>query len=111
MCSDQKLELKQEYEWHECGDKDTTDNMLVITAFWDSKYIGFGEFILKHNRLLPNNIEIDPKFQRRGIATAIYVLAERTTGLTTRPHNQQTEAGRAFWAQKRRPFGYGCSAE
>lgn len=101
----QDLSLKTEFEWHECGDKNTNDNMLVIIAFLKEKYIGYGEFIIQNNRLLPNNIEITAEFRRKGIATRIYVKAEEITGLIIKQPNIQSHDGRLFWAQTSRPLG------
>ena len=63
------------------------------------------EFIVKDGRLLPNNVEVKPEFRRQGLATSMYVFAEEETGMTTHPHNIQSEEGRALWAQPNRPFG------
>ncbi len=54
------------------------------------------------------NVEVEWGHRRRGLATTIYVLAERVTGRTMEnalDGIDQTEDGRALWHQPERPFG------
>src|ERR1035437_4615004 len=43
--------------------------------------------------------------RRKGLATAAYVKTERFTGRPVAPSTVQLTRGKAFWAQKDRPFG------
>lgn len=101
------LELIASHDWHECGDEvDEGDwNMLVVYAKLEGKQVGWAEFIIKDGYLLPNNVEVNPEFRRKGIASAMYVFAEQETGLKARPHNIQSPEGHALWNQKDRKFG------
>jgi ribosomal protein S18 acetylase RimI-like enzyme len=54
------------------------------------------------------NVEVARAHQRRGIATAMYVLAElifQKTLLRYWTADQHSSAADAFWAQPNRPFG------
>jgi GNAT superfamily N-acetyltransferase len=55
------------------------------------------------------NVLVQPPYQRRGIATALYVLAESLFGKTLSnslwDESDQSKAARALWAQPNRPFG------
>lgn len=51
-------------------------------------------------------VEVEPAHQRKGLATAMYQLMERKTGLKAAPDLEaQTKPGEALWRQKKRPFG------
>jgi len=103
------LTLTHAYDWHECGDpvpdEDGEWNMLCVFATIGGMRVGHSEFILRGGRLLPNNVEVVPEARRHGIATAMYVFAEKHTGLVCVPHSIQSADGAAFWAQRTRPFG------
>jgi GNAT superfamily N-acetyltransferase len=104
--------LTTAYEWHEYGDEVDMEeegawNLLVVIAHQGEEYAGNAEFILRNGGLLANNVSVIKKFQRQGLATAMYAYAEKRTGLTTHPHNIQTTEGRALWAQPDRKFGAG----
>ena len=59
------------YEWDEEGER-----QLVALKGWD--------------------VDVSPDFRRRGLATAMYALAERAFDLPIIPGDFQTPAGRAF---------------
>lgn len=95
-------------DWHEKGEEveDGEYNVTLITISKNSRHVGYAEFIHQDgDRLLPNNVEVDEKDQRQGLATAMYVQAEYETERTIKPHNIQSPEGRALWGQPDRPFG------
>jgi hypothetical protein len=47
--------------------------------------------------------DVQPEHRRRGLASAIYVCAEKITGCTLIPGANQTEDGKAFWDRLHRP--------
>jgi ribosomal protein S18 acetylase RimI-like enzyme len=55
------------------------------------------------------NVRVEPADQRRGIATAMYLFAEKVFGKSIRNHwagdSAQTAAAKALWANPSRPFG------
>lgn len=58
--------------------------------------------------LIPQNVRVEAGFQRKGIATAIYVLAEKIIGKPLTgfwDEGEQTPDSRGLWAQPGRPFG------
>jgi ribosomal protein S18 acetylase RimI-like enzyme len=57
------------------------------------------------------HVNVDPKYQRQGIANAVYVFAEKALNRTlwdfwgSFPDTPQSKSGRALWAQPNQPFG------
>lgn len=54
---------------------------------------------------LEGAVEVAPDHRRRGLATAMYSWAERLSGKKFRPASSNTDAAKALWHQKHRPFG------
>lgn len=56
------------------------------------------------------NVRVDPKYQRQGVATAIFVFAEKVLGKSLHDFwgddSKQTPEAKALWAQPKRPFGH-----
>jgi GGDEF domain-containing protein len=50
-------------------------------------------------------VEVSPTHRRKGVATGLYVAAERELGVTLKPEISHTAAAAALWAQPNRPFG------
>ncbi len=101
-------ELSPEWGWHECGDEadvEGVDNELTIRAKVNGVYAGYVSFVVRNKRLEACNLEVNPEFRRKGLATRMYVEAEEIAGLKCVPHSSQSPEGRAFWNQKDRPFG------
>jgi GNAT superfamily N-acetyltransferase len=63
--------------------------------------IGSVQFALKDGALYPRKVSVLPEFQRKGIATRMYQMAEEATGLKAGPALKQTDQGRAFSAKYR----------
>jgi hypothetical protein len=51
------------------------------------------------------SLDITATYRRQGLATAMYVYAERETGYTVIPSTEQTPEGKKLWSQPDRPFG------
>lgn len=54
---------------------------------------------------ISGSVQVHPQHRRKGIATAMYVLAEKVSGKRFVPDTYQTPSGRALWDQPNRPFG------
>jgi ADP-ribosyltransferase exoenzyme len=63
--------------------------------------IGSVQFAIKDGALYPRKVSVLPEFHRKGLATRMYQLAERETGLKVIPALAQTKEGRAFSAAYR----------
>ena len=61
------------------------------------------------NLLMCNDVFIDPAHRRRGLATALYLEAERISGKVLHPYTEQYPDGRKMWLNPRRPFGRGVA--
>jgi 8-oxo-dGTP pyrophosphatase MutT (NUDIX family)/ribosomal protein S18 acetylase RimI-like enzyme len=61
--------------------------------------------------IYPREVGVSKNHRRKGIATAMYQMAEKVSGKRLRPEDlrggQQTAAARYLWSQRRRPFGRG----
>jgi 8-oxo-dGTP pyrophosphatase MutT (NUDIX family)/GNAT superfamily N-acetyltransferase len=55
--------------------------------------------------MMVSDVAVHPDHQRRGIATAMYRLAEEHGGDVLHPYPEQYDDGKALWAQPNRPFG------
>jgi hypothetical protein len=110
-----KFKFKIQHDWHEYGDEveEGDWNMAIVHAFdttqegktEDGKWAGSVDFAIRDGHLESSNTEVDPEFQRQGLATAMYVFAENEIGMKAVPHRDQSPAGQALWRQKDRPFG------
>jgi 2'-5' RNA ligase/GNAT superfamily N-acetyltransferase len=100
------LTFEKFYDWHELGDPELDQNQLYVLAYLDGKHVGSANFILKSDYLYPNDVQVEPEYRRKGIASAMYIFAEEETELKLRPHSIQTPEGQALWHQNRdRKFG------
>ena len=55
-------------------------------------------------------VQVDPKYRRRGVATAMYVWAEEIARDKLTPDSPHTPYAEALWNQPNRPFGRTASA-
>lgn len=90
------------------------DTMLVVFASrGEVEGCGIAHFHWEHREgggpaFCCFDVQVDPPHQRQGLATTMYVLAERVTGLkleNTRGGGDQTDDGYALWHQRGRQFG------
>jgi len=115
------FQFKVEYSWHEYGDEveDGDWNAITVVAFdttqkgktEDGKYAGSVDFVIRDGHLESANTEVYPEYQRKGLATAMYVYAENEVGMKAVPNRDRTDAGYALWRQKDRPFGMSWAAK
>lgn len=90
---------------------------LVIGAFDGSRQVGMLRvYDLGRGKITASDVEVDSEYRRKGIATAMYVFAEKHTGSKMIPADQAAGPGfdpedtfsddaKAFWNQSNRPFG------
>ncbi len=62
---------------------------------------------LRHGRLHVDSVHVNPPYRRQGLATAMYVWAEKLTGRKFAPSQKQSHYAVALWSQPSRPFGMG----
>jgi hypothetical protein len=74
---------------------------LMLRARSGGREMGHAYFVKDGRTLLPQDLEIDPRYQGQGIARVLYDYA-KSLGYEIRRSNQQTDAGKAFW-QRNRP--------
>jgi hypothetical protein len=74
---------------------------LMLRAQSGGREMGHAYFVKDGRTLLPQDLEIDPRYQGQGIARVLYDYA-KSLGYEIRRSNQQTDAGKAFW-QRNRP--------
>jgi GNAT superfamily N-acetyltransferase len=58
--------------------------------------VGNAEFRLRDGELYPHNVQVQPNFQRQGLATRMYEKAEALTGKKIVPSRTQTPEGKAL---------------
>jgi 8-oxo-dGTP pyrophosphatase MutT (NUDIX family)/GNAT superfamily N-acetyltransferase len=56
-------------------------------------------------KMMVSDVEVDEEHQRQGLATQMYVLAEKLAGKKLHPYPEQYDDGKALWSQPNRPFG------
>jgi len=74
---------------------------LMVRAMAGGKEMGHAYFVKDGKTLLPQDLEIDPRYQGQGIARVLYDYT-KSLGYQIRRSNQQTDAGKAFW-QRHKP--------
>jgi GNAT superfamily N-acetyltransferase len=74
---------------------------LMVRAMAGGREMGHAYFVKDGQTLLPQDLEIDPRYQGQGIARVLYDYA-KSLGYDIRRSNQQTDAGKAFW-QRHKP--------
>jgi GNAT superfamily N-acetyltransferase len=84
---------------------------LKVKAVDGDKLIGAADFTDDGDTIHCQNVLVEPRYRRQGIANAMYVLAEKAFGKLLTDFwagwksEQQTAAAKAMWAQPNRPFG------
>lgn len=56
-------------------------------------------------KMMVSNVLVEPAHRRRGVASAMYQLAEKLSGKKLHPYPEQKAPGKKLWAQPERPFG------
>lgn len=58
---------------------------------------GWFSFDCLPDRIIPDNADVSPDHQRRGIASSVYRFVERLTGVELVPSSVQTDAAARLW--------------
>ena len=74
---------------------------ITVRAMTGRRQMGYAYFVKDGKDLLPQDLEIDPRYQGQGIARVLYDFL-KNQGYSIRRSGQQTAAGTGFW-QKHRP--------
>jgi len=74
---------------------------ITVRAMTGRRQMGYAYFVKDGKDLLPQDLEIDPRYQGQGIARVLYDFL-KSQGYSIRRSGQQTAAGTGFW-QKHRP--------
>mgnify|MGYP003325325329 FL=1 len=79
--------------------KDVLDGRTIFRVFSGTEKIGYAK--LSSDRTHVTDIDVHPKWQRKGIATALYNFIEKHLGRGLKPSPMyQTPAGKAFWMSR-----------
>lgn len=62
----------------------------------------YGPWDTTDDSRLEGAVEVDPRYRRQGLATALYDWAEALTGLKFAPASSHTSDAEAFWRARRR---------
>jgi len=62
----------------------------------------YGPWNTEDSTRLEGAIEVDPRFRRKGLATAMYDWGEQLSGLKFAPASSHTDAAEAFWQARKR---------
>ena len=82
-------------------DMDIEDDEIMVTAMANGRELGHVLFVDEGEYLMPQDLEVDERFQGQGIAAAMYDYV-KSKGYKIRRSGQQTDAGAGFW-NKHRP--------
>ena len=107
---------KEGYELYSMPNTKNSDKFVVYANHPEHGDVGYARFkIVDDDYVVPDDapgdhmydasVFVDPEHHRKGLATAMYNLAEQESGLTVRPSEQQTESGEKLWSQPSRSFG------
>jgi predicted GNAT family acetyltransferase len=82
-------------------DMDIEGDEIMVTAMANGRELGHVLFVDEGEYLMPQDLEVDERFQGQGIAAAMYDYV-KSKGYKIRRSGQQTDAGAGFW-DKHRP--------
>jgi GNAT superfamily N-acetyltransferase len=88
---------------------------IKVFAFHGSRLVGEAIFsIYKHKRYNGKpycfSVKVDPNFRRKGVATQMYLYAEKHYGEKLVPSVNQSEDSKALWSNPTRKFGVSIEA-
>jgi GNAT superfamily N-acetyltransferase len=72
----------------------------MVTATGNGRELGHVLFVDEGEYLMPQDLEVDERFQGQGIAAAMYDYV-KSKGYKIRRSGQQTDAGAGFWGKHR----------
>jgi predicted GNAT family acetyltransferase/phage gp37-like protein len=82
-------------------DMDIEGDEIMVKAMANGRELGHVLFVDEGGYLMPQDLEVDERFQGQGIAAAMYDYV-KSKGYKIRRSGQQTDAGAGFW-DKHRP--------
>jgi len=82
-------------------DMDIEGDEIMVKAMANGRELGHVLFVDEGEYLMPQDLEVDERFQGQGIAAAMYDYV-KSKGYKIRRSGQQTDAGAGFW-DKHRP--------
>ena len=82
-------------------DMEVEGDEIMVTAMANGRELGHVLFVDEGEYLMPQDLEVDERFQGQGIAAAMYDYV-KSKGYKIRRSGQQTDAGAGFW-NKHRP--------
>ena len=81
-------------------DMDIEGDEIMVTAMANGRELGHVLFVDEGEYLMPQDLEVDERFQGQGIAAAMYDYV-KSKGYKIRRSGQQTDAGAGFWGKHR----------
>jgi GNAT superfamily N-acetyltransferase len=79
---------------------DVEGDEIMVTAMANGRELGHVLFVDEGEYLMPQDLEVDERFQGQGIAAAMYDYV-KSKGYKIRRSGQQTDAGAGFWGKHR----------
>ena len=79
---------------------DVEGDEIMVTATGNGRELGHVLFVDEGEYLMPQDLEVDERFQGQGIAAAMYDYV-KSKGYKIRRSGQQTDAGAGFWGKHR----------
>ena len=95
---DVSLEIQKDDEY--VDDEDYDNQVIYVTASSNGRELGHVLFAFDGEYLMPQDLEVDERYQGQGIAAAMYDYV-KSKGYKIRRSGQQTDAGAGFWAKHR----------
>jgi GNAT superfamily N-acetyltransferase/predicted transcriptional regulator len=81
-------------------DMDIEGDEIMVRAIANGRELGHVLFVDEGGYLMPQDLEVDERFQGQGIAAAMYDYV-KSKGYKIRRSGQQTDAGAGFWGKHR----------
>jgi len=81
-------------------DMDIEGDEIMVRAMAGGKELGHVLFVDEGEYLMPQDLEVDERYQSQGIAATMYNYV-KSKGYKIRRSGQQTPAGSGFWAKHR----------
>jgi GNAT superfamily N-acetyltransferase len=81
-------------------DMDIEGDEIMVTAMANGRELGHVLFVDEGEYLMPQDLEVDERYQGQGIAAAMYDYV-KSKGYKIRRSGQQTDAGAGFWGKHR----------
>ena len=88
------------------------DFSFTLVVLDDAGQVGHADFFHEYTsgHLMCSDVFVDPAHRRRGLASALYLEAERLSGKVLHPYSAQYPDGRTMWRSPRRRWGRGVAA-